>query len=382
MQFIIQNDKEKKRINKAKRVLNFVNNYNEHITSIVIFNNVINVLVSTLSTYIFGSLIFNGSFWGYGISFALITVLIIIFGELLPKLLAKKIPEKGTMKFSWVLQTVNLILKPITYLLSKMVNEEKRTSLSSDEEINIALEESTLHGVTNKYEQNIIKKTLYVDEQRIEKIMVHKEEVVTLPINIDIDNAIQAVIKNSHSRFPLINTHGKVEGILSTGKLLEDKLANKTIELDNYVLNFLKVEIDDDILTVFENLRSRRDKMAIIVDEDEIMLGIVTMEDIVESILGEIYDEEDLEKDGVYELSPTTVLIEGDVLVNYFISNYSNKLKFPESTKDLKIKDFFKEVNGGDFQDGDHFIYKNNIVWVSFDKYNKKKINFEIDLIK
>gem|GEM_PF-1961233 len=362
LQSIVQKNKNNKSVRRAKRVLNFVNNYNEHITAIVIFNNVVNVLISTLSTFIFGTLIFKGSFVGYAISFVLMTVLIIVFGELLPKLLAKKMPEKGTMKFSWVLQAVNLILKPVTYLLSKMINEEKRSSLASDEEINIALEESTLHGITNKYEQNIIKKTLYIDEQTIKKIIVPKKDVISLPVNITISKAIKAVTKYSHSRFPLINKDGKVEGILSTGKLLQDKLANKSIILSNYILDFLELEMDDEILTAFENLRSRRNKMAIINDEDGFMLGIVTMEDIIESILGEIYDEEDLEKDGVYELSPTTFLVEGDVSVKYFIENYSHKLKLPAKDSDLKISEFFKNINGGEFNDGDHFIYKNNII--------------------
>ena len=377
---IEKNTESKKDKKQANRVINFIDNYNQHITSIVVCNNIMNVLSSTLSTALFATL-FNESFEGYIISFILMTTLIIIFGELIPKMLAKKFSEKGTMKFSFILYFVNLLLMPITFILSKMIKEEKKITLSSDQEINFAIQESTSSGITSKYEQYFIENTLKMDDVSIRDIMIKKKDVTTFSDDVSINELKKLIYKHSYTRFPLLDKKGKVSSILSTKKILVHLVNEKEIKIDEYKMNFLEIETNEKPIIVFENLRNRRDKMAVVVNEKKQFVGIVTIEDIVEMLVGEIYDEEDIEKDGVYKLSETTFIVHPSIKINYLKKNYIKNMNIPPSYENMTINEWSNIIYGKKVYPDDHFTYENNIIWVKEDKHNNKKLVFEIDLI-
>ncbi len=381
LQSILKNAKSKKEKKQSKRVINFIDNYNQHITSIVVCNNIVNVLSSTLSTALFAA-IFNDSISGYLGSFIFMTTLIIIFGELIPKMLAKKFSEKGTMKFSFILHFVNIFLTPITFILSKMVKEEKKITLSSDQEINFAIEESTVSGITSKHEQNFIKNSLMMDKIFAEDIMVLKKNVKTFPEKISLKEIKKEIYKYSYTRFPLIDNKGNVTSILSTKRILVHLANNKEINIDEYKMDFLKIELDEKPIIIFENLRNRREKMAIVVNDDNRFVGIVTIEDIIEMLVGKIYDEEDIEKDGIYRLSDTTFIVPPSIKLDHLIKKHICNMKINSQDKSLTIQELGNKICGKVLKDGDHFTYKNNIIWVKKDKYNKNKLIYEIDLIK
>lgn len=378
---ILKNSETKRKRKQAKRVINFIDNYNQHITSIVVCNNIVNVLSSTLSTALFAQ-IFAGSIDGYIISFIFMTSLIIIFGELIPKMLAKKFSEKGTMNFSFTLYFVNIIMSPITFILSKMIKEEKKITLSSDQEINFAIEESTASGITSKHEQNFIKNTLMLDEFFVKDIMIPKKDVTSFSENISLEKIKKNILKHSYTRFPLYDKKGKITYILSTKKILICLANNNKIDINEFKMDFFEVEVDDKPIIVFENLRNRREKMAIVLNEKKEFVGIITIEDIIEKLVGEIYDEADIEKDGVYKLSETTYLVPPTIKLNYLIKNYIKDISIVSSDGNLTMNELALKILKNNIKIGDHFTYKNNIIWVRGDKYNKNKLIFEIDLIK
>lgn len=375
-------NKDKK---QAKRVLHFTENYNEHISSIVIFNNIVNILFSTLSTVFFVIIAkeeMNAESVGPLMSFALMTPVVIIFGEIIPKQLAKKFPEIGTMKLSWTLQIVNLIMKPITFILSKLVKEEETTMLNSDEEIHHALDEATKAGVTTSFEQSLIRRSLELDETKIIDVMVPLKDVATISGNITKTLVDKLISGKRHSRFPVIDEEGNVVAIFSGTRYLVDKLKNKTINMDDYKLSsFQTFDWDDNPFHIFEGLRSRREKMAIILGPEEEFIGIITIEDIVELLFGEIYDEDDVEADGVYDLNETSFILNPEVNLSYFIEKYVPSIKVKEEEKKFTIKEWVNTFSDGPLKPGSHHIYKNIIIWVKEDNNDDKKIIFEIDII-
>ncbi len=369
---------------KAKKVIHFIDNYNEHITAIVIFNNIVNILFSTLATVFFtliAETYLHNAGYGALLSFVITTPVVIIFGEIVPKQLAKKYPEKGTMALSAVISIVNVIMKPITFILSKIIKEEDNTAFISDEEINTALQQTTEAGVTTAFEQALIKRLLSADELSVSDIMIPLKDVVTIKEGIT-KTQINSLLKDtSHTRFPVVNEDNEVISIFSTKRYLLDKLRNKLEDFKEYTYTFATFNLDENPFNILETLRSRREKMCVIVDENHKFVGIITLEDVVELIVGEIYDEHDIEEDGVYSLNESSYILNKGVKMGYWVKEYSINVRISNDIKAMTIDQWVRELKGSKPSHGDSFTYKNLIIWVRKDKYNSKQVVYEIDII-
>ncbi len=381
---IDSNDESERRKKKAKRVIHFTENYNEHITAIVIFNNIVNIMFSTLAT-VFFTIIANEA-WGNGaygalLSFIVTTPLVIIFGEIIPKQLAKKYPEKGTMLLSTSIAFVNGMMKPFTFVLGKIIKEEDNTAFSSDSEINTAISQATAAGVTTEYEQLLIQKLLSADEKTVESIMVPLEDVTTIKHNITIPKLNAVLKKTSHTRFPIVNDNNEVVAVFSTKNYLLDKLKTEIKSISEYSYPFTTFNLDENPFHILEALRNRREKMAIILDDKDEFVGIITIEDVIELLVGEIYDETDHEKDGVYALNETSFILDCDVKVGYWTSDYAKKIKLNQDISKMTIEEWVSGLKGGKPEHGDSLTYKNLIIWTRQDKKNKKKFVYEIDIV-
>ncbi len=369
---------------QARKVINFMDKYNEHITAIVIFNNIVNIMFSTLATVFFTLIAIE--VWDHGaagalLSFVVTTPLVIVFGEIIPKQLAKKHPETGTMALSTTIVCVNIVMKPLTLVLGKIIKEEEQVAFNSDAEINTALSQATEAGVTTEYEQSMIKKLLSADEILVESIMIPLDEVVTIKSGFN-QNKLDSLIKDtSHTRFPVLNNEGEVVSILSIKHYLLDRLRDDVHDLSSYMYSFTTFDLDENPFHILEALRSRREKMAIIIDGEEKFTGIVTIEDILEELVGEIYDETDVEEDGVYQMDEDTFILNSNVKIKYWVSSYASAIKFSEEDSELTIEKWIRKLKGTKPEIGESFTYKNIIIWVKEDKHNNKKFAYEIDII-
>lgn len=386
----IQHNKDSSKRDKrqAKRVLHFIDNYNEHLTAIVIFNNIVNILFTTLATIFFINLATlakisdDPSSVGPIMSFLIMTPIVIIFGEITPKQLAKRFSEIGTMRLSWTLQIINLIMKPITFILSKIIKEKDNTVLASDAEINLAISQATNAGVTSRFEQNLIKKLLEVDDKKISDAMIKKENVAVLNFKLNIRDLNLTLKDKSYTRYPVINEKEEVVSIFSSKKYLIERTLNSDIEFKNYQYGFTKYNEFDNPYHVFEDLRSKREKMGIVINEKNNFVGIITIEDIIELMLGGIYDENDIEKDGVYDLDNSSYILMPMVKIGYWINNYEKNIEIPSLYKTLTIEQWVKELAGNiEIKIDQNYTYKNIIIWTKEDNYEKGKIIYEIDVI-
>ncbi len=369
---------------KAQRVIYFTENYNEHITAIVIFNNIVNILFSTLATVFFtliASEVWDSPSYGALLSFTITTPLVIVFGEIIPKQLAKKYPETGTMLVSSAIVFVNLIMKPFTFVLGKIIKEEDNAAFSSDNEINTAISQATAAGVTTEYEQLLIKKLLSADEKTVESIMVPLNEVTSIKHNIT-PTKLNTLLKGTpHTRFPIVNDEGEVIAVFSTKNYLLDQLRDETKGIEEYSYPFTTFSLDENPFHILEALRSRREKMAIILDDDDKFFGVITIEDIVELLVGEIYDETDHEKDGVYALTETSFILDAKVEMGYWSKEYASNIKFNQEISGMSVGNWVKKLKGEKPEHGDSLTYKNLIIWTRNDKNNKNKFVYEIDIV-
>ncbi len=369
---------------QARKVITFIEKYNEHITAIVIFNNIVNIMFSTLATVFFTLIAID--VWGNGaygalLSFIITTPLVIIFGEIIPKQLAKKHPESGTMALSTTIVFVNIIMKPLTLVLSKIIKEEEQAAFNSDEEIHTALSQATEAGVTTEYEEEMIKKLLSADEILVESIMVPINDVVTIEEKFTQTKLNSLLKDSSHTRFPVLNKEGEVVSILSIKHYLLDKLRDDVKDLTSYTYSFTTFDLDENPFHILEALRSRREKMAIIVDDEDKFKGIVTIEDILEELVGEIYDETDVEEDGVYQMDEDTFIINHNVKLKYWTETYASAIKFSKEDSELTVEKWIRKIKGSKPEAGESFTHKNLIIWAKEDPHNNKKLTYEIDII-
>ncbi|BDV02848.1 CNNM domain-containing protein [Candidatus Hepatoplasma crinochetorum] len=386
----LKKDRYKKRANK---VLGFINNYNEIITSLVIYNNIVNVLLSTISTvwfsFLFNDMIFLSAFF----SFILMTILIIIFGELIPKFLGKKYPERGAIVFSSVIYWLNWSLKPISLPLKKLVKQDENERIFQNEgELRYAINEAGKTGITTKRDQEIITSILDWDETIAKKVMISKKDAIYFDANSSKENLAEKIENINVTRVPLFDHKTeKIIGILNTQKFLINYLKEKeNSNLDKFILDFQIFKENEFLREIFYELKSKRQKIGIIVNKNNKFIGIITIEDILETIVGKLYDDEDITKEGIYLLSENNFLVNPNVKIYDFYDKYlKNNPKISDVIKiennNQSIEDWLKEnFKIKKLKIGEKYYFRNIVVWIKEDKNSinqKNQIIIEIDII-
>lgn len=266
------------------------------LTTILIGNNIVNLSASAITTT------FAISVWGnnmIGVATGVLTFLILIFGEITPKQLAIRY-NTSVAKFSaYPIRGLSIILYPIVMavrwissLITRMFSKEKKGSLSLESLMHV-VDVAEDEGIVDEYETSLVQRVLHFSEGTVKSIMTHRTEVFSIPDDMSLRDAFPSVVSSGYSRVPVY--HGSPEDI--TGILLiRDALAAVVDgKLDEPVSLFTHQPIFvpetrkvDDMLFQFQRGKLQ---IAVVLDEYGGLSGIVSMEDIVEQLFGEIYDE-------------------------------------------------------------------------------------------
>ncbi|BDV02562.1 MAG: hemolysin [Candidatus Hepatoplasma vulgare] len=377
------NKKDKKR---AKRVLAFLEDYNRVITTIVVMNNVINVLATTFAAFYF-EYIFDDAIVASLVSFFLMTFLIVFLGELLPKMFARKYSEKGIMKLSFFITILGKILSPITYLSNLLIKQNEGSSIKNEDELMETVLEAERFGITSKHERKIIKATLRFDETKAIDIMIKKSNMKYVYNDLDSDEYYEYAKKADVTRVPVLDKSGKIKYFWNVKKFLIAYLDNKNIKAQDYFYPFLSFKKDYSIQKILKDLKKNRQKICAIVEKSNVLIGIITVEDIVETLIGNIYDEFDVKEDGVYKMDDSQFIVEKNVTIQYLFKTYFPSYKMPSNiSKKTTLEEWFLRIQkrknkNYEFKIDTQLRYGNFIFWVKKDINNLKNIIFEIDLI-
>lgn len=282
---------QKKRGGKA--FLKIKENLSQAIIVIVIGNNIVNIIgsmfVGVLASQVFGSM------W-LGLVSAIITILIIIFGEILPKTIGENYAESIALFIAPILLFKIKILKPIVWFLEKLTKRFKRVKkIVSEEELHMLSELGHLEGSIEKDERDIIQKVFTLNDITAHDIMTPRTVISAFQKNAIVGEIRNEVYDLNNSRIPVFNESiDEIIGICYRKHLLialaKDQ-DNRSIE--SFMQEVLYVREDmrvDDLLQLF---LIRREQMAIVKDEFEGTSGLVTLEDVLEQLVGEIVDEDD-----------------------------------------------------------------------------------------
>lgn len=303
------------------------------ITSILIANNIVNILASAITTALFTTL-----FGVYGVAYATIvmTILILVFGEITPKIIANHHSEKVALNLAPIIKGVLFVCHPIAVLVEsvqhKYLSVNDTVTATEDELLEIV---STIEqeGVLEQEERELIENVIEFNDTIIKDIMVKKENVVYIYENTSFSQLKKIMKTEQFSRLPVLSKEGQVIGILNGKDLFEYLLDNKPIVIREIMTKPLFVSKRKKLPEVLESIQKSREHIAIVVEnlKSKQFVGIITLEDILEELVGEIYDEHDLLPKDVVEVGNHTFIVAADVSLKEFFEKYDEIENLPKT---------------------------------------------------
>ncbi len=314
---------------RAARVNSLIKDREKLIGAILIGNNIVNTLAATLASTLFLKL-FGATGAAIAVATATMTVLLIIFGEVAPKTAAIARPDAFAMFVAPIMRWLVAILSPVTALLRFVIRSglsfaglnisRSEGVFSATDELRGAVELHHEEGGLEKGVRDIFRGALDLDEIRIDEIMVHRKEIDMLDIDEKPSALIARALKSGHTRLPLYrDTTENIVGILHAKDLLsalwEAHGDASRISIAELARPPYFAPESTSLAEQLDNFKRRREHFALVVDEYGSIMGLVTLEDIIEEIVGEIEDEHDSPVEGVKPQSDGSINVDGNVTI-------------------------------------------------------------------
>ena len=306
----------------AKKALWIAEHYDRTLTTLLVGNNVVNIAASTIAATLFINLILDQTVANV-VSTAVMTIIVLIFGEILPKSIAKEKAESAVLKFAGILYFLMKVLYPVVIifmgikkLMFKNVKNEQPTVTESElESIIDTMEEE---GVIDAEDADLIQGVLDIDERTIYDIMTPRVDIIGIDIESSIEEMKNLFFKHKFSRMPVYREDkDHIVGILSERDFYTALLKGEKIKINSLVKEPLYVSKTMKVNDLIRLMQKEKKHFAIVSDEYGGTSGIVTMEDALEEIVGEIYDEHDdtvIEED-IVKINDNTYEVSADVIV-------------------------------------------------------------------
>lgn len=288
---------------KAKTALKIAQSYDKALSTILIGNNIVNIASASLGTVI--ATIFFGAN-GAWISTIVMTILVLIFGEILPKSFAKENAESFALKVAGVLHFLMKLFSPLVWFfisLRKLVagKKEKEQPSVTEEELKVIMQEIQDEGVLEEQESELAQSALEFDEIDVDEIFTPRVDVTAVDVDMEPEEVKNLFFTCKFSRMPVYEGQiDNVIGILHEREFLSKLLSGEPIDLRTLAREAMFIPQSLKISLALAELQKKKQQMAIVVDDYGGTAGVITVEDILEELVGEIWDEdEEIEEDVV-----------------------------------------------------------------------------------
>jgi CBS domain containing-hemolysin-like protein len=340
------------------------------LTTILIGNNLVNIAASSIATAL--SIELFGS-KGVGIATGVVTLLILVFGEITPKSLGNNRSIDYAKIAAVPLYYLEIILSPFIYLFTKIVNlfvKDKSlisSAFLSEEEIRRFVDVSQREGVIKETEQEMIQSVFDFDDTLVKEIMIPRIDMVCIEKYASLKDLIKLGVEKGHSRIPVFEESiDNIIGLIYIKDLLELLLEQKDdVDIEEFVKPIYFIPEGKPINQLLSEMKDRKEHMAIVVDEYGGTSGLITIEDLLEEIVGDIQDEFDLEKSYIEVIDDNKLLLDGRV----DIEELNRYLKDP-----LAESDDYETVSG-------LVLYYLNRLPVQGEKLELEDVSFVIESI-
>lgn len=332
----------------AEKVLKFVDNPSKLLSAILIGNNIVNISASALATT-FTTAAFGSKF--IGISTGVLTLVVLLFGEITPKTLATVYSEKMSMIYIHIIAPMTLVLIPVIWIVDRLsdviffilrVDRNAATNQMTEGELRTIVDVSVEDGVLEKEEKSMINNVVDFGDSKAKDIMIPRADMVLVSVDASFDEVFKAFNEEHFSRLPVYDeSKDTVIGIVYMKDLFfyqnEKDNARKNFSVRSIMREPFFVYEYQKTSSIMSELRKRFVSMAIVLDEYATAVGLITVEDLLEEIVGEIRDEYDM-----YELEMVRKLSD-----NQFEIDASMKLSDLEDGIGLELESEDYDSLGG-----------------------------------
>ena len=304
----------------AARVLAMAEQYDKLLSTILIGNNIVNIAAASIGTIIFNKML--GAERGATVSTIVLTIIVLIFGEVTPKSLAKEMPEKVATAVSPFLVLLMALMTPLTWLftqwkklLGHFVHSGEADTITEGELMTMVSEAENDGELTDR-ESELIRSAIEFDDVEVEEILTPRVDVVAVEDDIPLEELAQTFAESGYSRLPVY--HGTIDNIIGVVHEKDFYIARlkKATKIDDLVVPTLYTTGSTQISQLLRTLREQHHHLAVVVDEYGGTEGIITLEDILEELVGEIWDEHDEVTEDFRKQSDGSWLVSGSASVD------------------------------------------------------------------
>lgn len=316
-------------IQGAKRVAKLVEDPNRLLGSILVGNNIVNIGASSLATVI-ATQIFNSA--GAGIATGVMTILVLIFGEITPKSLSAQNPQKMALLVARPISLIVAVCSPIVKTLMLVTNvlirlfggnvDSSKPFITTDQ-LKTIVTVSHEEGVIEDEEKEMIYNVFGFGDSYTKDVMIPRTDMVAIDIDSTYEEILELYNQEQFSRMPVYQeTHDNIIGVLYIKDLLFKRFDHEHFSVKDFLREVYFVHEFKRIDELFKEMRLKKIGMAVVVDEYGGTSGLITMEDLIEEIVGDIDDEYDITEDNFIKISDSEYLVDG----TYRISDFNEKL--------------------------------------------------------
>jgi len=301
---------------KAAKALKLANRFDDVLTAVLIGNNIVNIATSSVSTLIFIDLIGSS---GAAISTVVVTILVLVFCEVLPKSYAKRNAEKLALLFAAPLSVLVVVFKPFVWALNELstsIFKGDESPTVTEDELKYMIDEIEKEGVIEEQESELVKSALEFDEITVNEILIPRTKITGIEINSTIDEIKEIFGSEMYSRLPVYEKSlDNIVGII-TSKSFFKLLMSGGDDISSIIQDVSHIADSKRISSALRDMQRSKVHLAVVIDQYGGTKGIVTLEDIIEELVGEIYDEDDEIIANVVRLAPDKYEVAGDFSIS------------------------------------------------------------------
>lgn len=344
---------------KAKRALKLIDNYDTTLDTLLVGNNIVNTLLASYATVVCTKLI-KGS-GAVGVATAAVTVLVVIFGEVIPKSFANSRSEAVSKVIAAPINAVKVLFTPVSFALEglkKLVIPKKKKEASvTEDELKVIIEEIEDEGVIEEEQSELLQSALEFSDITVDEIITPRVDIFGVEETATQQEILDMFLEQRFSRLPVFKKSvDNIIGVINQKDYFAEVLTHGTADLKKLMQPCVYVPPKKHIDRLMSELQRKKLHMAVVTDQYGGTLGIVTLEDILEELVGEIWDEHDEVTYMLLPLGENRYEVSGEMTVEELFESLAPDEKVPE-TDAASVAGFALEMFGHIPEPGEKFEY-------------------------
>ena len=278
----------------AEKAIRIIEGYDKFLTTILIGNNLVNIAASSLATTVFAILL--GAETGAVASTVVMTLALLVFSEITPKALAKKQPERICLGVCTIVHWIMIIFSPLSWLftkLMKLIGSDEGPTLTEDE-LEVMIDEIQSDGILEKRESELIKNAMRLDDIQVAEVYVHRTDIVAIDVDESVDDLGNLFVSSGYSRIPVYDdTIDNIIGVVYSKTYFTNTKLGVAFKIHDILMPVKYIPETVSVADALSEMQKSKMHMAVVLDSYGGTKGIITMEDLLEELVGDIWDESD-----------------------------------------------------------------------------------------